>query len=195
MPFVTRHLRPLGLALGISLAALHAAAAQEDKVVATINGHNVTESDLTRAANELDPQFARLPEEQKRTAALSAIIELRLMSDEATAKGLDKDPEFQKRLALLNERALHSEVVDKEITAKINADGTYSAKVPVGEYRVAIETESVKERPKDKKDPPQKADDAPKYVKIPAKFGKPDTSGLVYQVKDGPQEFNVELSD
>ncbi|WP_274630252.1 peptidylprolyl isomerase [Arvimicrobium flavum] len=119
MSFVTRHLRPLGLALGLSLAALHAVAAQEDKVVATINGQNITESDLTRAAAELDPQFAQLPEEQRRTAALSALIELRLMSAEAIAKGLDKDPEFQKRLALLNERALHGEVVDKEITAKI----------------------------------------------------------------------------
>jgi peptidyl-prolyl cis-trans isomerase C len=114
-----RTIRPLGLALGLSLAVAGSVSAQEDKVVATLNGQTITESDLALAAGDLDPQFARLPEDQKRAAALSALIELRLMAAEGTAKGLDKGAEYQKRLAMLNQRALHSEVVDQEVAKTI----------------------------------------------------------------------------
>ncbi len=119
MSFAREFLRPAGLVLAVSLAALGPARAADDTVVATVNGQPITESDLTIAASELDPQMARLPDDQKRAAALSAMIELNLMAAEGTAKGLDKDPDFQKRLALLEKRALHSEVVDKEVTAGI----------------------------------------------------------------------------
>jgi peptidyl-prolyl cis-trans isomerase C len=115
----TRRLRPLGLAIGLSLALLGAASAQEDKVVATVNGQPINESDLTLAISDLDPQLQQLPAEQQRSAALSALIELRLMSAEATAKGLDKSPEFQKRMAMLNQRALHGEVIEQEVAKKV----------------------------------------------------------------------------
>ena len=119
MLVATRHWRSLGLAVGLSLALLAGAHAEEDKVVATVNGQPITESELKIAITDLDPQFARLPAEQQRAAALSALIELRVMADEAVAKGLDKDPNFQLRMAMLNQRALHSEVVDKEVSKSI----------------------------------------------------------------------------
>ena len=93
-----------------------------DAVVATVNGQPITEADLTLAESDLDQQFAQLPPEQRRAAALSAIIEIRLLAAEAVAKGLDKDPDFQRRMAFLQERALHSEVVDKEVADKITDD-------------------------------------------------------------------------
>ncbi|MCO5082410.1 MAG: peptidylprolyl isomerase [Rhizobiaceae bacterium] len=119
MLVVTRRLRPLGLAMGLSLAMLGGLQAQEDKVVATVNGQQITEQDLKAAVTDLDPQLARLPAEQQRAAALSALIELRLMAGEAGARGLDKNPEFQRRLAMLNQRALHAEVIDQEVAKKI----------------------------------------------------------------------------
>lgn len=90
-----------------------------DTVVATINGENVTQADLDLAEADLAQQFAQLAPEQRRAAALSAVIEIRLMSAEARAKGLDKDPDFQKRLAFLDQRALHSAVIDKEVAGSI----------------------------------------------------------------------------
>ena len=88
-------------------------------VVATVAGQPITEADLDLAIENLDQQFAQLPPEQKRAAALSAVIEIRLMAAEAAAKGLDKDPAFQRQLAFLNQRALHSQVISKEIADKI----------------------------------------------------------------------------
>jgi peptidyl-prolyl cis-trans isomerase C len=111
-----------GFALGLLALAAAPGLAQEDKVVATVNGKPVTEADIALAVSDLDEQFARLPEEERRAAALSAIIEIRLMADEAAAKGIDKDPAFQRRLAFLSQRALHAAVIDNEIAGKITEE-------------------------------------------------------------------------
>jgi peptidyl-prolyl cis-trans isomerase C len=124
MIFRNRHLPLVRLGFAAMLLGLSAAplAAQEDKVIATIAGAPVTEADLTLALADLDQQFARLPEEQRRAAALSAIIEIRLLAADAQAKGLDKDTDFQRRLAFLEQRALHGEIIEKEVAAKITDD-------------------------------------------------------------------------
>ena len=127
----------IGMAVGISVLTAISASAQETapapatpaapaqaapdpaKVVATVNGQQITEADLTLAEADLDQQFSRLPPEQRRAAALSALIEIRLLASEGEAKGLDKDPEFERRMAFLEQRALHSAVIDREVSAKI----------------------------------------------------------------------------
>ena len=127
----------IGLAVGISVLTAISASAQETapapatpaapaqaapdpaKVVATVNGQQITEADLTLAEADLDQQFSRLPPEQRRAAALSALIEIRLLASEGEAKGLDKDPEFERRMAFLEQRALHSAVIDREVSSKI----------------------------------------------------------------------------
>jgi len=120
---VFSHPRAALVCCGLALAALAStvlpAAAQDDKVVATINGKPITEADLTLAQTDLDPSFARLPADQRRTAALSALIEIRLLSAEAEAKGIDKQPDFQRRMEFLRERALHSAAVDTEVAVKV----------------------------------------------------------------------------
>ena len=97
------------------------APAQPDpnKVVATIAGQPVTEADMALALASVDQQYAQLPPEQRRAAAFMAVLEIKLLAARAVAEGLDKDPDFEKRLAFLRDRALHSEVIDKDIAAKI----------------------------------------------------------------------------
>ena len=96
-----------------------AAPVDPNAVLATVNGHNITEADLALAESDLDPQFSRLPPEQRRAAALSAVIEIRLLSDKAVADGLDKQPDFQRRMEFLKQRALHSALVESEVAAKV----------------------------------------------------------------------------
>ena len=50
---------------------------------------------------------------------LSAAIEIKVLAAKAVKDGLDKDPDFQRRAAFLQERALHGEVVEKEVIGKI----------------------------------------------------------------------------
>jgi peptidyl-prolyl cis-trans isomerase C len=75
-------------AAAVALLLAGPALAQDDAVVATLNGEPITEADLALAEAELDQQFAQLPEEQRRAAAMTAIVEIRLMSQRAEADGL-----------------------------------------------------------------------------------------------------------
>ncbi|MGF7006472.1 peptidylprolyl isomerase [Aminobacter sp. BE322] len=100
-------------------AAAAAAPVDPAKVVATVNGQDITEADITLAESDLGAQFGRLPPEQRRAAALSSIIEIRLLAAQAAEKGLDKDAEFQRRMAFLTQRALHGEMVEKEVAGKL----------------------------------------------------------------------------
>jgi peptidyl-prolyl cis-trans isomerase C len=96
-----------------------AATPAPDTVLATIDGQPVTEADLELALSDLDQQFARLPAEQRRAAAMSAIIEIRLLAAKAVAAGIDKQPTFQRQIEFLRQRSLHSQLVAAEVAAKI----------------------------------------------------------------------------
>ncbi|HRP80160.1 MAG TPA: peptidylprolyl isomerase [Aquamicrobium sp.] len=106
-------------AAALMLAPSFAVQAQEAAVVATVNGQPVTETDLAVAISDLNEQFAQLPEDQRRAAALSAVIEIRLLAAEAEKAGLADGDEFARRLAMLRERALHSAYIEKEIAAAV----------------------------------------------------------------------------
>ena len=117
-PFRRLSIARLGAAAMLSLAA-GVAMAQDDAVVATINGEPVTENDLTIAISDLDQQFAQLPAEQRRAAALSALIEIRLLAEEAESQGLGDSEEFQRRMEMLRQRALHSAYIDQQVASKV----------------------------------------------------------------------------
>jgi peptidyl-prolyl cis-trans isomerase C len=54
------------------------ALAQDDTVVATVNGNPITEADIALAESELEQQFQQLQPGQRRAAAMTAIIEIQL---------------------------------------------------------------------------------------------------------------------
>jgi len=95
------------------------ATAQEDKVVATVNGQQITEAELALAETELDPQFAQLPADQKRAAALSAMIEIRLMAAESEKAGVPDSDDFKRRMDFLRLRALHSQFVSDKVASAV----------------------------------------------------------------------------
>ncbi|MFN3546807.1 MAG: peptidylprolyl isomerase [Mesorhizobium sp.] len=117
-----RSLAACGLALGLMLAAPVAVFAQDKTVVATVNGSPITENDLEMARGDLGPQFAQLPEEQKRAAALSAAIEIRLLSDKAAEEGLADTEAFKDRMEFLRQRALHSAFIENKIAGEVTDD-------------------------------------------------------------------------
>jgi len=89
------------------------------KVVATVNGTEITEADLTLAMSDLDQQFQQLAPEQRRAAALSALIEIKLAAAESTKAGIADSDDFKRRMAFLRERALHSAFVEQQIAGAI----------------------------------------------------------------------------
>ncbi len=122
----------LSVAAVLSLSAIDAVQAQEaaaqaetakpvdpSTVVATVGTEKITEADIQEALADLGQQFAQLPPEQRRAAALSAVIEIKLLAAEARAKGFDKSDDFKRKMLFLEERALHSEVIEQEVVTKI----------------------------------------------------------------------------
>lgn len=136
-------LLPLTAAFLMGFAPIAAFSADDD-VVATINGIQITEGELVIAQNELDSQFQKLPDDKKRAAALSALFEIKMMSAEAAAKGIDKDPATVRKLKFLHERALHSAFVESQLVASLSEeeiraryDKEIAAQPPVNEVRAS----------------------------------------------------------
>ncbi|SIQ64462.1 peptidyl-prolyl cis-trans isomerase C [Rhizobium sp. RU35A] len=82
--------------------------AADDAVVAKVGGVEIHQSDLDTAMANLSQQYQQLPDEQKKVAALSQIIDIKLVSKKAEAAGLQNSDDFKKRMAYLQERELHN---------------------------------------------------------------------------------------
>ncbi len=106
------------------MAAQGSALAQDaaDPVIAKVGGAEVHQSELDLALTGLDPQLAQLPDEQKRAAALSGLIDVKLLAKDADKEGLQNDEAFKKRIAYLTERELHNAYFKKHVVDAVTAD-------------------------------------------------------------------------
>lgn len=84
------------------------AADAKDPVVAKVGDVEIHQSELDLAIANLDPQLGQLPDDQKKVAALSASIDVKLLSQKAAAEKLDQTPDFQTHMAYLRDRELHN---------------------------------------------------------------------------------------
>jgi peptidyl-prolyl cis-trans isomerase C len=112
----------------VALVALMAAqgsvfaADAADPVVAKVGESEIRQSDIDMAIGGLDPQVAQLPEEQKRAAALSAVIDMQLLAADANKEGLQEDAAFKKRVAFLTNRELHNAYFKKHVVEGIKPE-------------------------------------------------------------------------
>ncbi len=91
-------------------------------MLANVNGKPITEAELDLAVNDLEQQLTNIPAERRRAAALSFLIEVRLLASAAETAGLDKKPAFERRMELLRQRALHTGYVETEVAAKLTEE-------------------------------------------------------------------------
>lgn len=134
---------------GMTLPAL--AEDAKDPVIAKIDGVEVTQSDLNLAIDNLDPQLAQLPDDQKKLAALSTVIDAKVIAEKARAEKIEDTAEFKNRLEFIVDRELHNayfkkHVVDTITDADIKAryEKEVAALPPVEEVRarhILVKTE------------------------------------------------------
>ena len=117
-------LKTLAAVALVAAMAVHGGARAEDAdpVVAKVGGEDVRQSELNLALGGLDPQLQQMPEEQKRAAALSAIIDVKLLSATAEKEGLQDDATFKQRVAYLTERELHNAYFKKHVVDAITKE-------------------------------------------------------------------------
>ena len=64
------------------------------KVIATINGLEITERELALAQSDLQQQFAQVPAEQRRAAILNALIDINEKVDTGFRRSVDTTQPF-----------------------------------------------------------------------------------------------------
>lgn len=127
--------RKLTIALGVSLAISGAALAQEpakDKVIAKVNGVEVTARELALAEVDMLEQFQRVPAEQRRAAILNALLDIKALAETAKEAGIAEDPNFKARMAFTRARTLHNSYFQEEVLKKITDEelkGRYEKEV------------------------------------------------------------------
>ena len=107
------------LAAGALFAFSAPGLADDKKVLAKIGNAEITEGEAAMAAVDLDPQFAKLPPEQRRLAAISALIDIKAMALKGAEGKLDETDGFKSRMTFLHDRALHNAYFESEVINKI----------------------------------------------------------------------------
>jgi len=98
-----------------AIVAFQAPAFAADAVVAKVGNLEIHQSELDLAISNLDPQLAQLPDDQKKVAALSAAIDVKLLAKDALAEKLQDTPDFKTRMAYLQDRELHNAYFKKHV--------------------------------------------------------------------------------
>jgi len=113
MPLCTR--LTSGLRLGLlstaacamlAFAAVQPLRADDNPVVAKVNGSEIRQSDVTAAEADLGPSLAQMDPATRHENVVTFLIDLKLVSKEAETKKLQDTPEFKQKLAFARDRLL-----------------------------------------------------------------------------------------
>ena len=102
-------------ALGAVLfaAALIASPALEAKVLAKVNGAEITDEDVKIASEDMGAALAQVPPLEQETYVLEFLIDMKIAAQQAEAEKLASGPEFARRLAYQRDKALMNGLYEK----------------------------------------------------------------------------------
>ncbi|WP_455478635.1 peptidylprolyl isomerase [Bartonella sp. B10] len=95
-------------------------------VMAIVDGKDITAGQLDELAIEINPNLARLSDEQRRIMVLKAYLDMQVLAKAAISKGIDKTEAYDKRMAVMRDNVLQQlyfkqMIVDKIIDADLVA--------------------------------------------------------------------------
>ncbi len=91
-------------------------AAEESKVLATVNGDPVTQAYVDQVMQDLEAQFANLPESDRLAAGLSSAIEIKMIAQRARSEGFEENSTFMQKQQLFEERLLHELYIENKVS-------------------------------------------------------------------------------
>lgn len=116
---VTNRSFTAALLLSLAIAATGSAARAEDKVMATVDGKNILESELKLAEFEIGGDLGNLPPETRRRVLVEYMIENQLFADAAERDKLSSGKSYEERLAYWRRRALRDTYFDKAVKGEV----------------------------------------------------------------------------
>ena len=115
-----------------------------EAVVATVGGEDITEADLSFAAEDLTAELQQMPPEQRKPFLLRVLIDMKVMAKAGKDAGMAETPLFQQRLAYLEDRALRrayfAETIANSVTeeaVRADYDKFVAEFVPTEEIRAS----------------------------------------------------------
>jgi len=104
----------------LSAATAKSASAEDDPVVAVVNGQKILKSHLMEAQQLLPRQYQQVPLEQIYPALVDSIVDTKLAATDARAKKLHEDADFRSRMSRIEDQLLQRIVLEKEMTQAIS---------------------------------------------------------------------------
>jgi len=86
----------------MSAGVLHA----KDRVIAKVNGHEITTSEVELAADDILPQLSNIPPKLRYPFVVEYLVERHLLAQEAVKEGEVNSEEYKRRLAFYQAKAL-----------------------------------------------------------------------------------------
>ena len=108
-----------GKASEFSKIAAHFKNLKPDQELAVLDGNKLTVKQLDDMVATMNPNFARLPIEQRRLVALQLYVDRYALSKAAAEKGLTKTPEFNYLMQIAAQTVLQKLFFQKEVLDKI----------------------------------------------------------------------------
>ena len=96
--------------------------AQDDPVVARVNGVDIKESDIAFAEEEIGGNIPNIPPEQKRDYLINYLIDVVVLSQAADQQKLGDQPDVKHRLAFDHNRLLMEALLQKSGKAALSDD-------------------------------------------------------------------------
>ena len=100
--------------LAVLLAATSPVRAEDNPVLAKVNGVEIRASDVALAEEELGPSLAQMDPATKKDNVLAFLIDLRIVAKAAEDKKVENSEDFKKRLAFTRSRLLMDSLLASE---------------------------------------------------------------------------------
>lgn len=115
-------LRRTSFAVVLLAASMSAspASAQENKVVARVNGVEITAADVAVAAEMYANQLGSMPDDARLSLLVDELIALRLASEAAKAASIDNDPAYKRQIAFFESQTLRSVFLAGEVAKRVD---------------------------------------------------------------------------
>lgn len=93
--------------------------AAPDAVVARVDGHEIRNSDVDEALQQLPPEYRNMPSEELRNAVVEQLIDRHLMVKRARDQGLKDDPAVLSTMKQLEARVLEQTYLRRTVESKV----------------------------------------------------------------------------
>lgn len=104
----------------MSVALLAGAAHAEGKVLATVNGAQITEQDLELARMEIGEQLSNIPTDRQRRELVLYLIENQLLAAAAESDKMHEGAEAEARMKYYRRRALHDAYYHEKVREAVD---------------------------------------------------------------------------